>query len=241
MLAQLVGNVRQRNLQPEIMDDPDLDPAQHQRALSGLGRLNFFSGSSRIVWKPIARLARRSGLSAVRVADVACGGGDVAVALWHRARRAGLKLELVGYDISGVALDYARQRAAHAKADIHFVRHDALNQPIPPCDVATSSLFLHHLDQDAARTLLRNLAAAAERLVVINDLERTASGFLLAKLACHLFSRSPVVHVDGPRSVEGAFTTAEARALCAEADLADPQIARHWPCRYSITWERNHA
>ncbi len=80
----------QRRCVPEVMDQPDLDPRLHAQALQGLARLNFWSGSARILWPPLSALARRLRPRPLRVLDLATGGGDVPVRLWRRASRAGL-------------------------------------------------------------------------------------------------------------------------------------------------------
>src|SRR5262249_52402604 len=151
--------------------------------------------------------------ASLRLLDVATGAGDVPVRLWKRARRAGYGWQVSGCDLSPVAVAYARGRAASAGADVHFFVHDVLgNEPLPPADAVTCSLFLHHLDEAQAVALLRRLAEAAP-LVLVNDLERSLGGLALAHVATRLLTTSEVVHADGPRSVEGAFTAAEARAL----------------------------
>jgi hypothetical protein len=49
---------------------------------------------------------------------------------------------------------------------------------------------------------------------------------------------SPVARVDGPRSVEAAFTLEEVHALAAAADMGNAAISRRWPCRYLLAWRR---
>ena len=77
-----------RRREPEIMDRPDLDPLLHQQALLGLERVNFFSRSSAILWRPIRELARTMPGRQLRLLDLATGAGDIPIALWRRARRA---------------------------------------------------------------------------------------------------------------------------------------------------------
>src|SRR5207248_3643048 len=54
----LLTRLRRRRLRPEWMDQPGLDEGQHRQALRGLERINRLSGSARILWPPLARLAR---------------------------------------------------------------------------------------------------------------------------------------------------------------------------------------
>lgn len=225
------------------MDRPDLDEPSHLRALGGLARINFWSSSAGILWPPIRDLARELRGVPVRILDVAAGAGDVPVRLWRKARRAGVTLAIDGLDISPRAVQYARRHAERRGADVRFLEHDALAKDLPGAyHVVVSSLFLHHLDEAQAVALLGRMARATQRLVLVNDLVRGYTGLVLAHLATRLLTRSRVVHVDGPRSVEGAFTLAEASALAEQAGLKGATIARRWPARFLLTWEktRNH-
>lgn len=231
--------LRQRTLVPEEMDRPDLPASLHEHALTGLARLNWWSGSARILWPPIRRLAAQITDRPLRLLDVACGAGDVIVALARRASRAGIALDCLGVDISPTALAHARRRAAAAGVSVNFGRRDVLtDSPLAGFDVVTSSLFLHHLSDEQAVELLSRMAAVTTRLVLVNDLRRGRRGWLLAVAACRLLTRSPVVHVDGPRSVAAAFTPAEALSLADRAGLPGATVNRRWPFRYLLTWDR---
>jgi 2-polyprenyl-3-methyl-5-hydroxy-6-metoxy-1,4-benzoquinol methylase len=206
---------------------------RHVQALRGLERINAWSGSARLHWPPLAQLARSAGK--VRVLDVATGAGDLPIRLWHRARRAGLAIELHGMDRSASAIDYARRRAAEQGADVQFFLGDALGERLPDgYDALMCSLFLHHLAPDKAAELLLRMAGVGRQLVLVNDLERSLTGFLLAWVGTRLLSRSRVVHVDGPRSVRAAFSLAEVRRLAEQAGLRDVRLVRRWPCRFVL-------
>ncbi len=221
------------------MDGPGLDPVEHARALRGLGRINWFSRSAAILWPAIARLASTGPGRPIRVLDLASGGGDVPMALARRAGSSRLKIEVEGSDTSPEAVRFATRRAEARGSPVRFRVLDALRDPIPEgFDVLSCSLFLHHLDHPEAAHLLRTMAGAAARLVLVNDLARTRAGYLLAWGGCRLLSRSPVVHHDGPVSVASAFTPAEALRLAQEAGLAGATVARRWPERFLLAWSR---
>lgn len=235
----LPADLKQRRLQPELMDQPELDPAAHVQALRGLERINFWSGSVRILWPPIRKLFIDVRGRPVRLLDIATGAGDVPVGLWRKARRLGIYLDVDAWDVSPRAVEYAKSRAAAAGVPIRFCQADALATAIPPdYDAVICSLFLHHLERDRARHLLQRMGQGTCGLVLVNDLVRSYRGFLLAWMATRLLSASRVVHVDGPRSVEGAFSLSEVRTLAAEAGLLGARVARRWPCRFLLTWER---
>jgi 2-polyprenyl-3-methyl-5-hydroxy-6-metoxy-1,4-benzoquinol methylase len=223
------------------MDQPGLDPAEHVRALRGLGRINRLSRSDAILWPAIARLARAVPGSPIRVLDLASGGGDVLLALAERAARACLDVRIEGSDLSAEAVRFAQARAVDHNAAIRFWALDALHDPIPEeYDVVMCSLFLHHLDEADAIALLSKMAHAAGRLVLVNDLVRSRVGYALAWAGCHVLSRSPIVRHDGPVSVAGAYTIPEVRTLAERAGLAGASLSRHWPCRFLLHWDRGN-
>lgn len=234
-------SLRQRHLQAEVMDQPGLGDREHHHALEALARINRLSASAQILWPQVRRLCedrRQAGdRRPVRLLDVATGGGDVPVRLWRRTRRRRLALEVAGCDVSPTAIEHAREYAARHGADVNFFRHDVLADPLPGgYDVVTCSLFLHHLDEELAVILLRRMREAAGSLALVNDLARGAAGWWAAYVGSRILTRSPVVHVDAIRSVEGAFTPEEALALALKAGWAGAQVRRRFPFRYLLSW-----
>ena len=221
------------------MDEPDIDWDRHIQALRGLRRINQISGSSRILWPSIRALARKMNDRPLRVLDVAAGGGDVGIRILQRASREGLPVEVELCDVSPKAIAHARQEADRKGVRIHAFELDVLNDPLPGgYDVITTSLFLHHLDDDQATQFLRRAAEAAGRLVLINDLRRSLYGLLLAYGGTRVLSRSKIVHVDGIRSVRAAYTIQEVKGLAAAAGLHNVKVERKWPCRFLLSWSR---
>jgi 2-polyprenyl-3-methyl-5-hydroxy-6-metoxy-1,4-benzoquinol methylase len=235
----LLSRLRQRHREPEIIDQPDLDEGLHLQALRGLERINWWSRSAGILWPPLRAQALQISPASLRVLDLATGAGDVPLRLWRKARRTGIPMVIEGSDRSPRAVAHAQRRAAALGADVRFFPWDALAGLLPEGhDVLTCSLFLHHLDEDQAVELLRRMAGAARRLVLINDLCRCVLGWLLAYAGTRVLSASPVVHSDGPLSVAGAFTRAEALDLARWAGLEGARVARRWPFRYLLSWQR---
>lgn len=227
-----IPDLTHRRRRPELMDDPELPAVEHDRALRALARVNRVSGTVERIWSRLRALDGGGG--PLKVLDVACGGGDVMVALARRARRGGVRLEVHGCDVSPAAVDRARAAARAAGVAGEFFPADALAGPLPGgYDLVVSTLFLHHLAQDDAVGLLGAMARAGRRILV-QDLLRTRAGWLLAWGGLRLLSRSRVAHVDGPRSVEGAFTLDEVRGLAGRAGVADVHLARVWPERFLL-------
>jgi len=231
------------------MDQPGLDVCAHHRALTALGRANVVSRTAASLW-PAIRLAAeaQAGGAAtapaaggpLRILDVASGGGHLAVALARRAARDGVAVDITGCDISPVAVDYARTLALRAGVTgVRFEPVDALTGSWPgQVDIAICTLFLHHLDEEDAVTLLRRMRDAARRLVLVSDLRRSVIGYAFAWVGCRMLSRSRVFRVDGTRSVGAAFTPAEANRLAAKAGLDGARVTTDWPQRWLLTWGR---
>jgi len=239
-LLMLLQPLAQRHRQPEWMDEPGIDPLAHRQALQGLRRINAFSGAVGSLFAPIRSLAREAGGRPLRVLDLACGGGDNTTALAERARREGLAVQVDGCDLSPQAVAIAARNAqSRALVGATFFQADALHDPIPDnYDVILCSLFLHHLDEEQAVELLWRMAGASLCLVLVNDLIRSPLGYGLAWAGCRLLSRSPIVHFDGPVSVQGAFQLPEVRALATRAGLEGAELRRSWPERYLLCWRR---
>jgi SAM-dependent methyltransferase len=177
------------------------------------------------------------------VVDVACGGGDVTIALARRLARslAGPRPQVVGIDVSPRAIERAAALAGDRGSPAVFAVRDVLQAGLPPCDVAVSSLFLHHLDDAAAVTLLGRMATAARLGVVISDLIRSRIGLVLAVLGTSVLASSRVARIDGPLSVRAARTIPEYHGLLARAGMADATVRRTWPERVLIAWRRDPA
>ena len=236
----LLPSLAQRHKQAEWMDQPGIDPLAHSLALQGLRRINGFSGAVGSLFAPIRSLARQHGGQPLRVLDLACGGGDNTTALAERARREGLAVQVDGCDLSPQAVAIATRSAEQRALGTTFFQADALNDPLPEdYDVILCSLFLHHLEEDQAVDLLQRMGRASRCLVLVNDLIRSPLGYGLAWAGCRLLSRSPIVHFDGPVSVQGAFQLQEVRTLAARAGLEGAALRRSWPERYLLSWRRS--
>ncbi|QDU55706.1 methyltransferase domain-containing protein [Aeoliella mucimassa] len=232
--------VSKRKLQPEWMDDPKLDRTLHVNALKGLQRINAWSRTSSVLWRAINTLAKARPEGKLRILDLACGGGDTVIRLARLAEHSNWHIEIDGCDVSSTAIDHATESASQAGVKgCRFYAHDVLEGPLPTgYDIVTSTLFLHHLEQSQAVDLLRRMAVATNHAVFVDDLLRTRTGYVLAQVGCRLLSRSPVVHFDGPVSVLGAYTLAEAQAIANEAGLHGARFQKHWPERYLLSWTK---
>ena len=233
--------------QAELMDDPDLPEVEHLRALAALAKINALSRTAPQIAAKVASNVVREGTDPVHVVDLACGGGDVTLDCGRRLARSlgGREVVMVGVDFSRRGLKRAAARMTAAREScaglplrFTWVPRDIASNGCLPCDVAISSLFLHHLEDDTVVRVLSSMASACRMGFVVSDLIRSRLGLALAVVGTSVISRSRVAQIDGPLSVRAARTTAEYRALLAAAGLASAKIHRTWPQRVLISWRR---
>jgi SAM-dependent methyltransferase len=244
-LAQALITPLAQARRPELMDDPALPEGEHLAALVALSRINAVSRTAARLAADIRRLlrGRPAAPGPLVIADLACGGGDVTLELARRigrSRSGRRTVRVTGYDKSPRAVAWARSAAARRGIDAAFEVRDVLAEGCPPCDVAVNSLFLHHLEDDPARGLLREMAGARVG-GVISDLVRCRVGLALAVAATAMLSSSRVARLDGPASVRAARTPSEYRSLCDAAGLCHATIRRSWPRRVVIRWQSGRA
>ena len=230
-----------RDRQPEVMDQPGLDPREHAKALTGLRRINTISRCSAGLFRPIEALAIKQTTTPLRVLELACGGGDTAIDLALMGKRRGLALDIHACDLNPEAVEIARRNAKNRKAEITVFSADALAKPTDQIsfDVVYCTLFAHHLEEIDVIRLLEGMALRSRKLVLVDDLIRSRLGFALAWIGTRLLSRSCVVHTDGPLSVRGALRPDEMMTIAKQAGLEDAQINRSWPERYLLSWARH--
>jgi 2-polyprenyl-3-methyl-5-hydroxy-6-metoxy-1,4-benzoquinol methylase len=236
-----------RNLQPELMDDPDLDPRSHRAALRGLARINRLSDAPGPIWGAIRSWSEAGGVSKATMADIASGSGDVLLGVARRALRHGLNLEIHALDISDEALRATseRCRSEHVPVTLHHVDVVAgnLSDLRARFDIVMCSLFLHHLRDEQIESMLRSMSGMIRPggIIVISDLVRSRIGFFAARAVPKLLTRSRVVHIDAVRSVEGALTREELGVIADRAGLTGYSLSRVWPFRMLMTWQRGHS
>lgn len=213
---------------PEEMDDPRLCANAHRHALQSLALSNRLLG----VDTSVRRALRRTAPADASVLDLGCGGG----AFLSSLDPTGSRRLMVGVDRSEFALETANTinpLIAWVAADVQKLPFNA-----DSVDVVVCTLLLHHFDPVGAITVLSEAARVARCAVVVSDLTRSRLAWWLTWLTTRLLSRSWVFHLDGPRSVSGAYDPAEMRALAQQAGMKGANITRQFPFRMLLVWPK---
>lgn len=222
----------------ERSDGPGADPDVVERTLATLARLHAGPLRTHAILAghalPLAGAGRP-----LRVLDWGCGAGDAARALARAGRAAGREVEVLGLDLSPVAVALAR-RGAIPGDGTSYEEGDALRDGPDPAgfDLVVSSFLLHHLPGDGEVAALLRRSARARRGFVHLDLVRSraawAAFFLLGRPWCR--GREP--WQDGLVSILRSFTRGEASALAAR-EAPGARVEVHVPWRLCVALRRD--
>jgi len=255
---------RRRSPALELMDQPErVSREEMVGALTGLRRVNRWLGGigpTVAALEPILRRAMADRPATLRLCDVGCGAGDVAIGIVKSARRRRLPICIVAVELNGDLAAEARRATARFPEIIvlHADARDILRSassgrgratsgapsraPLPavaePFHAVYCSLFLHHFPAGEVVDWLSLMAGAATHGVVVNDLERHIAAWLGIKAIGGLVTRNRVFHHDAPLSVRRAYTPAEWRSMVARAGLKGARLQRRWAWRVLVSWER---
>lgn len=219
------------------MDSPGADPAQVQMSLRFLRRVNHMLGYTRRTLHHLERFSRRwDRTDTIRILDVATGSADVPVAILNWAGHRGFNVEVTGIDLHATIA--AEALALHHDARLRIVRGNALALPFEAdtFDYATTSLFLHHLDDEDVVCALREMARVSRRGMIVGDLLRCCQAYRWIKL--FTLWANPIVKNDGPASVAQAFTREEILALRDRAGTGFTDYFEYFGHRFVLAGEK---
>jgi ubiquinone/menaquinone biosynthesis C-methylase UbiE len=233
----MIPDLTHRNRRPEWMDEPDADPTLVAKSLryirwvnrlllytrATISHLETFSRS----WKPGERIT---------MVDLATGSADIPRAIIRWADRRGLDVHIVGVD-RHPTISREAQRAQHDPR-LKIVRTDALDPAFKDAsfDYALTHMFMHHLDDDVAVELLKQMDRISRRGILLADLQRDRAAYRWISLFTLL--ANPMVRHDARVSVAQAFTRDEILALRERAGLSYARYYPHFAHRFVLAGEK---
>lgn len=220
------------------MDDPDLDPVHHRRALEGLTRIHTITNTATQLWEIVKAQITASGRTSASVLDVGCGDGYMLRKFHAFAQRDGVTLQLHGCDFSEKAIGFANELARKSSTPIELLEFDVTSEePLPiQADYVICSLFLHHFEEPKIVKILQKIDHSAKRFALIHDLRRTSLGYALCWIGVHTLTTSHVVRTDGLLSVRAGFSVAEVEQLFQAAGIRNSELTTSWPQRFTVSW-----
>jgi ubiquinone/menaquinone biosynthesis C-methylase UbiE len=219
------------------MDQPAASPESLRRSLVFIRRINRWLGYARATISHLDRFSRswKSG-ETIRIVDFATGAADIPRAILRWAASRGFNLRIVGVDLHPTTLGIAAQEDRDARMSL--VRGDALDVPFADgsFDYALTGMFLHHLSEDQAVGVLREMDRVARRGIIAADLLRHRRAAAWISLLT-LWS-DPMVRHDARVSVRQAFSRGEVLALQRRAGVEYARYYRHFGHRFALAGEK---
>jgi len=208
-----------RSYELERLDTGDYTPAEYRRWEKEMFFIHRFFGEIRALRHSLAQDICDSGSKRGSVLDVGAGSGE----LLSQLAKTTLDIEtyFVGLEIDGMAAKSIKARSIDA------VQADALMLPFGDSsfDHSFCTLFLHHLSDENAVQLLREMARVARKRIYCIDLNRDPTSYYTYKILGRIFLQKFTLE-DGALSILRSFTIDEMAELAMDAGLTDIKVER---------------
>lgn len=215
----------------EILDDPAVNPDLMRRSMSDVARANTLFGGRRAA---IAELepALSSLKGSVSLLDVGTGQGDIPAAAREVAKKLGLRLWTIGFDLSLPLV------STHRNSNDVVTLGNARCLPFrdKSIDVVMASQVLHHFEFDDAVVVIREMDRVARKRVVVSDLRRSVIAAAGLWLASFPLGFHPVSRHDGVVSVMRGFLPDELSEMVTAATGTTPNVRRRLGFRVTAGW-----
>lgn len=225
----------QRSHELERLDTGDYTPAEYQRWQREMKFINRFLGDEHALRISLANEIQECG-EVVSIIDLGAGFGEL---LKAASKMIGDKTAfLVGAEISSDAVKAMNARSP--QTGVQAVQCDALKLPFPDrsFDFAISSLFLHHLNDEQAKQLIREMRRVARKNFFIIDARRQPAAYysfrLFGSIFLQRFSRD-----DGSLSILRCFKPDELRQIALDAGIKSPAIRKCAAFRLVLSASKN--
>jgi 2-polyprenyl-3-methyl-5-hydroxy-6-metoxy-1,4-benzoquinol methylase len=221
-----------RSTEPELMDDFSMKGDVLRDTLDKLGTINKWLGGNTITLNGITSLLKGQPKDKTyTIVDLGCGHGDMLRLIADFGKKNNYQFELIGIDANSDAINYATELSSNYEM-ISFRSMDIFSEDFAQLhyDIALSTLFLHHFDEEHIFKLLQTLSETARLGIVINDLHRSELAYGLFK-CMGLFIKNPMVVQDGLTSILKAFKREDLEFFTYQLKL-NSQIHWKWAFRY---------
>ncbi|WP_206022274.1 methyltransferase domain-containing protein [Pseudoflavitalea sp. G-6-1-2] len=231
--------MRQRSLQLELLDQPDIPAEDIRRNMYELNIINTWLGGHAITIAGIKKLL--SGKKRISICEIGCGGGDNLLAIAGWCMRNGIEASFTGIDINRWCIETAQEKWQQQSVmpgieKPQFIVSDyRLAQFSTKPDIIFSSLFCHHFTNEELVQQLQWMQRNASTGFFINDLHRHRVAEFSIRLLTRLFSRSYLVRHDAPLSVKRSFVKNDWKDLFQQAGFSNFSVQWKWAFRWLVT------
>lgn len=210
---------QRRSYQLERLDTGDYTAKEYARWQREMKFVHGVFGENRALKRTLFKDIEANGTKEFSALDVGAGSG-------------GLMLELRKWAsnysplLVGAELDVTAARTIKSNA-LDVIRCDALLMPFADdsFDYVFCSLFLHHLGDEAAVSLIAEMARVAAKRIYVIDLNRHPTAYYFYKFFGRIFLQRFTIE-DGSLSILRSFNPVELRELAKKAGLGSFTVKR---------------
>jgi SAM-dependent methyltransferase len=220
----------------ELLDDPAVSSELINRSMSDVARANVLFGGTRAAMselRPALQIIARDTMGRpASMLDVGTGRGDIPAAAKITAKKVGLELWTVGFDLSFPLIRENRE------ANDVVARGDALRLPFKDksVDIVMASQMLHHFQFDDAVVVVREINRVARRKAIVSDLRRSVFAAAGIWAASFPLGFHPVSRHDGVVSVMRGFVPNELTEIVRTATGIAPEVRHRLGFRLTASW-----
>lgn len=223
-----------RSNQKEIMDDLDFRGKELESNLEDLDRVNRLLGGYKITLDGIEKILGSSCYAQpVHITDVGCGNGSMLREVAKMGRQRGVKMKLLGIDISEPSIEIARNKSREFP-EISFETRNVNSNEFQDTktDIILCTLTLHHFTNEEIEGLMKIFEKSCTMGIVINDLQRSKVAYYLFKLYCAFFMKNEVAKKDGLTSILRSFKKKDLEWYGRNLKMRKQMISWKWAFRW---------
>ncbi|MFD2562282.1 methyltransferase domain-containing protein [Aquimarina rubra] len=223
-----------RSNEAELMDNPELDSADLNVALSDIARVNKWLGGNNITIEAVLNEINKKEVTKEWViVDLGCGDGEMLRQLADVFRRKKVNTKLIGIDINPKCIEQAKKLSS-SYPEIEFYDKDILTLTKDDfySDIIVCTLTLHHFSDQEIKKVLTKSVELAESSVIINDIHRNKWSYYLFKLFSFFFIKGYIAKNDGLVSIKRGFKRKELLQFAKNIQLENYQLQWKWAFRY---------
>ena len=216
----------------ERLDTGDYTPAEYRRWQREMWFIHRIFGELRAVRRTVFRDIEAAGDVSVWILDVGAGSGELLreLAKWTSGRTT----FFVGAELNTEATRSIKS------STLAVVQCDALRLPFADdsFDYVFCSLFLHHLGDEDAASLLKEMSRVARKRIYAIDLNRHPTAYYLYRAFGRFFLQRFTLE-DGALSILRSFSPAEMVKIANAAGLAEIKVNRSMVNRLILSGRKN--
>lgn len=228
-----MGKFKQRSEAKELMDKLDSGGEEIKQTLQELKIINRWLGGNAVTTNGLKKLLSTS--RSISIVDLGCGGGDMLKLMSAWCRKKAYNVKLSGIDANPNIIAYARENT-RAYQEINYIAADVFSEKFSELkfDVATATLFCHHVTDQQLIELLRQLKTQAKIGIIINDLHRHWFAYYSILMLTRLFSKSEMVKHDASLSVLRSFRKEDWKKILNAAGIKHFDLRWKWAFRWQL-------